>query len=88
MPAYEYFCDKCDEYIYSLQVKVEDRDKQVCSECGSKVHRQIPLPSFHLKGGGWSKDGYATLVGDSPEFKTMKEDAIAQKRANDKAGGR
>ena len=28
--------------------------------CGGKIHLKMSIGSFHLKGGGWYKDGYGT----------------------------
>ena len=88
MPLYEYLCPSCSfsgELIVDLY---EERDAQLCPLCKRKLARQLSLTNFVLKGGGWSKDGYATLIGDSPGFKALADRAKKEKVRNDKAGGR
>jgi|TARA_R110002020_G_scaffold170745_1_gene360613 putative FmdB family regulatory protein len=64
MPIYEYYCERCDCTVETLQ-KYDDpppecpthrHEKDV--ECGLK--RAISKSSFKLKGSGWAKDGYST----------------------------
>lgn len=57
MPLIEYLCKECGERLEVLQ-KISDEDIEICKKCGGKLKRLISLSSFHLKGGGWSKDGY------------------------------
>lgn len=63
MPIYEYKCEKCD-YVVSLFVSKcvsSEEDTPVdCDICSSECYRSPSLSSFHLKGGGWEKDGYAS----------------------------
>lgn len=58
MPIYEYRCNACGKTFEKLQ-KFSDPPLDVC-ECGAKgqVERLLSPPAFHLKGGGWYKDGY------------------------------
>ena len=87
-PMYEYLCPSCSfsgELIVDLY---EERDAQLCPLCKRKLARQLSLTNFVLKGGGWSSDGYATLIGDSPRHKELARVAKVQKQQNDKAGGR
>ena len=39
MPTYEYTCLECDKTIDRSNVKVDDRDHQVCEECGNVLNR-------------------------------------------------
>lgn len=39
MPTYEYTCVECDNTITKANVKVDDRDHQVCEGCGNVLKR-------------------------------------------------
>jgi predicted nucleic acid-binding Zn ribbon protein len=72
MPTYTYECQKCGSQYERVQ-RITDAPDTVCSvpvgdpggrgrgECGGSV-RRVLVPSlaggFHLKGGGWYRDGY------------------------------
>ena len=60
MPLYEYKCSSCGKNFEKLQ-KFSDAPLTTC-ECGENgaVSRLLSPPSFHLKGGGWYKDGYGS----------------------------
>jgi putative FmdB family regulatory protein len=60
MPIYEYKCGACGQRFEKLQ-KFSDAPLTTC-ECGKEgsVTRLITPPAFHLKGGGWYKDGYGS----------------------------
>ena len=58
MPIYEYQCAKCGSFEYSQSIK--DPALTRCPTCRRRVHKLVSAPSFHLKGGGWYADGYAT----------------------------
>jgi len=74
MPVYLYICDKCGCSVEE-NLPIQDRDKYIDSicrcnlDCNGKMFRPPAKSNFHLKGGGWAKDGYATYYGDTPEFK-------------------
>lgn len=68
MPFYEYLCKSGHEFAVEQGIKdepldactrlgVNQRGEEV--QCCSPVKRQLCKSSFALKGGGWSKDGYA-----------------------------
>lgn len=61
MPIYEYTCQKCHQREEILQ-KFDDKTPETCPHCGAKnsLSRVISASSFHLKGGGWYKDLYAS----------------------------
>ena len=58
MPIYEFKCIECDEV--SEEIMSFDSDIKIikCSVCDGDSERIMSLGSFHLKGGGWYKDGY------------------------------
>lgn len=58
MPIYEYRCHACGKTFEKMQ-KFSDSPLTVC-ECGveGQVERVLSPPAFHLKGGGWYRDGY------------------------------
>ncbi len=60
MPIYAYACEKCKKETELIQ-KFEDPAPEKCEECGieGQMKRILGLSNFHLKGGGWAKDGYA-----------------------------
>lgn len=65
MPIYAYRCLQCEAEPEVIQ-KMSDDPLTVCEACGGKLVRKVTAASFHLKGGGWYKDGYAsTKPGDS-----------------------
>ena len=62
MPIYEYKCENCG-HEFEEMLHFSERDIPLntpCSfpTCDGKVHLKMSLGSFHLKGGGWYKDGY------------------------------
>lgn len=72
MPIYEYRCQKCLHEFERLQ-KMSDEPVQECPECGNPVDRLVSNTSFALKGGGWYKDGYASVKGSTPKKETKKD---------------
>ena len=77
MPIYEYKCDVCghefEEMLHFSERDVPlntpcpnrifDRNQEPqCFDCDGKIHLKMSLGSFHLKGGGWYKDGYGKKV--------------------------
>ena len=72
MPIYEYLCTSCGYEFEEVQ-KFTDPSLDECPDCGkNKAERQVSMSSFHLKGGGWYKDGYSNN-GTEPE-KTEKSE--------------
>ena len=68
MPIYEYVClnDSCGK-VNELIQKVGDPAPASCDFCGgSELVKKTSLPSFHLKGGGWYKDGYGNRAEEAP----------------------
>jgi len=71
MPIYEYKCENCghefEEMLHFSERDVPlntpceqqiEQTKHMSFKCDGKVHLKMSLGSFHLKGGGWYKDGY------------------------------
>ncbi len=59
MPIYAYGCTACGAEVEYIQ-KFSDPPKEVCESCGGALKRLVTSAAFHLKGGGWYKDGYAS----------------------------
>jgi len=60
VPIYEYLCESCETLTERIQ-KVGDPAPSKCPECGSrKIAKLVSRTTFHLKGGGWYSDLYAT----------------------------
>ena len=62
MPIYEYKCEDCG-HEFEEMLHFSERDNPMNDPCPfptctGKVHLKMSLGSFHLKGGGWYKDGY------------------------------
>lgn len=62
MPRYEYECPKCKSRV-ELQKSMSDESLPFCFEGGcdgqQEMERLISASSFHLKGLGWSAEGYS-----------------------------
>lgn len=65
MPIYEYRCASCGHELEVMQ-KVSDPAPAECPKCGQKqpLERLMSRSSFHLKGGGWYSDLYASTKKD------------------------
>ena len=74
MPIYEYLCASCGFQFEEVQ-KFNDPPLEECINCGEKkASRQVSISAFHLKGGGWYKDGYAGKSNESEKTeKSVKE---------------
>jgi len=59
MPVYEYECPAC-ERVFEVHQGINDAPLASCSVCGGDVKKIVSMSSFHLKGGGWYSDGYAS----------------------------
>ena len=76
MPIYEYKCENCG-HEFEEMLHFSERDNPINASCpnsirplcGGKVHLKMSLGSFHLKGGGWYKDGYGDKKSMSKEEK-------------------
>ncbi|MCI5221858.1 MAG: zinc ribbon domain-containing protein [Candidatus Electrothrix sp. AR4] len=59
MPVYEYECPACEK-VFEVQQRINDQPLTCCSVCGGDVKKLVSMSAFHLKGGGWYSDGYAS----------------------------
>ena len=58
MPIYEYQCTECDHITEEIESFKSVIKTTMCPFCNGISNRILSLGSFHLKGGGWYKDGY------------------------------
>ncbi len=61
MPIYEYNCPKCGSFdvIQGVNDKpLKANPECIDKKCPCKAERVMSASAFHLKGGGWYKDGY------------------------------
>ncbi len=73
MPIYEYQCEECEEEIEVIQ-KVSDDPIETCPSCqNTSLKKKASMSAFHLKGGGWYKDGYGNGKDSKNESKPTKE---------------
>ena len=83
MPIYEYLCTSCGYQFEEVQ-KFSEPSLEECLDCGkNSAQRQVSMSSFHLKGGGWYKDGYSSNLAEKENTeRTGKEDSsIASKES-------
>ena len=59
MPLYAYRCSACGSEEEHIE-RFSDPPKATCDACGGPLARLLTGAAFHLKGGGWYKDGYAS----------------------------
>lgn len=59
MPLYAYRCSACGSEEEHIE-RFSDPPKATCDACGGPLERLLTPAAFHLKGGGWYKDGYAS----------------------------
>jgi putative FmdB family regulatory protein len=59
MPMYAYKCARCGAEEEHIE-RFSDPPKAECDACGGPLARLISPTAFHLKGGGWYKDGYGS----------------------------
>ena len=74
MPIYEYLCASCGYQFEEVQ-KFNEPPFEECPDCGkNSARRQVSMSAFHLKGGGWYKDGYSGRSNESEKVeKSGKE---------------
>lgn len=86
MPIYEYECQACGQRVEKLQ-KVGDPPPRKCPACKGSLKKLISQTSFHLKGGGWYKDGYSDskpASKSSEEKPKEKKEAASEKKSEKK----
>jgi len=61
MPIYEYICEACGMHLDLFQ-KINEPPPSSCKSCGAHnaLKKRISLSAFHLKGGGWYSELYAS----------------------------
>ncbi|MEE2716804.1 MAG: zinc ribbon domain-containing protein [SAR324 cluster bacterium] len=73
MPIYEYGCAECGHEFEEMQ-KFSDPPLQDCPQCEQPAaQRKISISAFHLKGGGWYKDGYGSAKPETSGSDTKSE---------------
>ena len=90
MPIYEYLCKSCGHEFEEVQ-KFSDPSLDECPDCEKNTaERQVSMSSFHLKGGGWYKDGYSSNKSDSEKSDNdkssskKKETSTSEKSSTEK----
>ena len=84
MPIYEYRCQQCGHDFEEMQ-KFSDPPVERCPECGSlEAQRKVSVSAFHLKGGGWYKDGYGSKSTVEAKSKTDDTGKKEAKKADSK----
>jgi putative FmdB family regulatory protein len=86
MPIYEYTCSQCHKKLELIQ-KINEGTPEACPECDAHgtLQKAVTTGSFHLKGGGWYKDLYASSKKDgdnkpsSAGEDTAKDSKISKK---------
>ena len=80
MPIYEYRCNSCGYEFEEVQ-RFSDPSFDKCPSCGLiTAERKVSISSFHLKGGGWFKDGYSNK--ESKDDKPVKSDKEKESSKN------
>ncbi len=88
MPIYEYLCASCGYQFEEVQ-KFNEPPLEECPDCGkNSARRQVSMSAFHLKGGGWYKDGYSGKSNESEKTeksgKEKTDDSDKKTSAKDK----
>ena len=80
MPIYEYRCRSCGYEFEEVQ-KFSDPSFEECPSCEQiSAERKVSISSFHLKGGGWFKDGYSNKEAENgTPVKSDKENESIKK---------
>jgi putative FmdB family regulatory protein len=83
MPIYEYECPACEK-VFEVHQGINDSPLTSCSVCGGEVKKIVSMSAFHLKGGGWYSDGYAS-TSTSASASASTSGSSAQSGAGNKA---
>ena len=84
MPTYEYQCQACGHQLEAFQRITEPALKD-CPACSKpSLERLISGGAFHLKGGGWYKDGYGSQTGKKPRTENDRIDKLTKTLDEDK----
>ncbi|HMU40942.1 MAG TPA: zinc ribbon domain-containing protein [Pseudomonadota bacterium] len=83
MPTYDYECQACG-HTFEVSQRITEKSLTDCPQCKEpKLQRLITAAAFHLKGGGWYKDGYGK--GGSSRTENQRIDKLQQKVNESKA---
>lgn len=76
MPIYEYECNSCHQHFDTMQ-KISEAPLENCTLCGAEksLKKLVSNTAFHLKGGGWYKDLYASVKPGESSATTSKTTA-------------
>lgn len=87
---YRYRCTACGAHEEHLQ-KFSDPPLEICAACGGALAKQLTAAAFHLKGGGWYKDLYASSkpgeAAGKPEAASASSDSGGKSEAGGGTGG-
>jgi putative FmdB family regulatory protein len=84
MPTYEYQCQACGHQLEAFQRITEPALKD-CPACSKpNLERLISGGAFHLKGGGWYKDGYGSQTAKKPRTENDRIDKLTKTLDEDK----
>lgn len=86
MPIYEYRCTACGAKEEHIQ-KLSDPPPPGCASCGGRLEKQMTAAAFHLKGGGWYADGYASPRPGTQGGDGSRDSAGKSAGANEPPGG-
>ena len=80
MPIYEYVCEECQRDLEIIQ-KISDPPVTECPSCHQPaMKKKASVSAFHLKGGGWYKDGYGSDKKDLKDSPAKGADQPAVKK--------
>lgn len=84
MPTYEYQCQACGHQLEAFQ-RITEPALTDCPACSKpRLERLISGGAFHLKGGGWYKDGYGSQTGKKPRTENDRIDKLTKSIDEDK----
>ena len=69
MPVYEYECNECRK-TFEVKQRMTDAPLTNCPDCDGAIKKLMSMSSFHLKGGGWYADGYASKGANTSKSST------------------
>ena len=85
MPIYEYDCQHCGHDFEEVQ-RFSDPPVERCPECGNlSAKRKVSISAFHLKGGGWYKDGYGSKPLEKSETADVSKENKGEEKTDAKA---
>ena len=78
MPTYDYECQSCG-HTFETSQRITEKALTDCPTCNQpKLQRLITAAAFHLKGGGWYKDGYGSS-GSAGRTENQRIDKLTEK---------